>query len=243
MKTILYFNLLFLYLINSQTVSGQDIKDISEFFKSANTFFKEYAVEGNIKYDALKNDRSKLKALTDFIASTPLKTIDKYKRKAYFINIYNLLVINGVLDKYPIPTVRDTDGFFKTNKHKVGKEMMTLDHLEYKVIFKEFSDPRLHFVLVCAAQGCPPIASFAYTPGYLTDEINKQCQISLDNPKFLYLEDKKEQIQLSPIFKWYKDDFFPSIVEFINAHKTVKLPKDYKLGYYEYNWKLNIWKE
>lgn len=39
------------------------------------------------------------------------------------------------------------------------------------------------------------------------------------------------------------DDFFPSIQEFINAHRTEPLPADYSLDYYEYDWQLNTWEE
>jgi hypothetical protein len=225
------------------TTVGQEIKNITVFFKDADAFFTHYVENGSIKYGKLKKDRSELQPLIDFIGKTPLKDVDFNKRKAYLINCYNLLVINGVVDRYPIPTVMNTDGFFKKVQHKIGGAMMTLDYLEYKVIFKEFTDARLHFVLVCAAKGCPPIPNFAYTPDNVSEQINTQCQLALDNAKFLYLEDKEKKVKLSPIFQWYKDDFLPSVPEFINAHRTKKLPKDYELSYYEYDWRLNQWEE
>jgi hypothetical protein len=236
--------LLFILLITTYTNSfaATPIKDAAEFFLKADVFFQEYAIEGNIKYNDLKQDRTELKSLVDFIGETDLNSVDLYRRKAYLINCYNLLVINAVLETYPIEKVSDTNKFFKKNKHKVGKEMMTLDHLEYKIIFKKYKDPRLHFVLVCAAKACPPIPSFAYTPGDLNNQINRQCQLALDNPSFLYLEQETNMVKLSPIFKWYKEDFFPSIPEFINAHRSEKIPMDYSLGFYEYDWTLNAWK-
>lgn len=228
--------------IYNSAFAATPIKDAAEFFLKADLFFKEYAIEGNIKYGDLKQNRTDLALLVDFIGETPVNNVDVYRRKAYLVNCYNLLVINAVLDNYPIEKVSDTNKFFKKDKHKVGKEMMTLDYLEYKVIFKEYKDPRLHFVLVCAARGCPPIPSFAYTPGDVNNQINRQCQLALDNPSFLYLEKENNTVKLSPIFKWYKDDFFPSIPEFINAHRSTKIPQDYSLGYYEYDWTLNAWK-
>ncbi|BDS11742.1 DUF547 domain-containing protein [Aureispira anguillae] len=239
LTSILFFSCLFLSL----TSKAAPIKDAAEFFNHADDFFKNYAINGNIKYANLKQDPSNLQPLIDFIGLTPVKSIDVYRRKAYLINCYNLVVIKAVLDNYPIKKVKDTNKFFKKDKHKIGNEMITLDHLEYKIIFKEYKDPRLHFVLVCAAKGCPPIPSFAYTPGDLNYQINKQCQLALDNPNFLYLEDKDGIVKLSPIFKWYKNDFFPSIIDFINAHRSQKLPSSYTLDYYEYDWNLNAWEE
>lgn len=240
MKKFLLFILFTSIYTNS--FAATPIEDAAEFFLKADDFFKEYAIEGNIKYNDLKQDRTELTLLVDFIAETKISSVDVYRRKAYLINCYNLLVINAVLETYPIEKVADTNKFFKKDKHKVGKEMMTLDYLEYKVIFKEYKDPRLHFVLVCAAKGCPPIPSFAYTPGDLNHEINHQCQLALDNPAFLYLEQETSMVKLSPIFKWYKDDFFPSIPEFINAHRSKKIPTDFSLDFYEYDWTLNAWK-
>ena len=240
MKKLLLFVLLTTIYTNS--FAATPIKDAADFFLKADVFFKEYAIEGNIRYNSLKQDRANLKLLIDFIGKTTVNSVEIYRRKAYLINCYNLLVINAVLETYPIEKVADTNKFFKKNRHKVGKEMMTLDHLEYKVIFKEYKDPRLHFVLVCAAKGCPPIPSFAYTPGDLNSQINRQCQLALDNPAFLYLEQETNIVKLSPIFKWYADDFFPSIPEFINAHRSEKIPMDYSLGFYKYDWTLNAWK-
>lgn len=239
MKKLLFFILLTTIVPNT---FATPIKDAAEFFLKTDAFFKEYAIEGNIKYAELKQERAALTLLVDFIGETAINSVEVYRRKAYLVNCYNLLVINAVLETYPIEKVADTNKFFKKDKHKVGKEMMTLDYLEYKVIFKEYKDPRLHFVLVCAAKGCPPIPSFAYTPGDINDQINRQCQLALDNPAFLYLEQETNMVKLSPIFKWYKDDFFPSIPEFINAHRSEKIPTDYSLDFYDYDWTLNAWR-
>lgn len=244
MKTQTTFILVLILVLSTFTNSyATPIKDAADFFIHADKFFKDYAIKGDIKYIELKKDRSDLTPLIDFISMTPIKSIDVYRRKAYLINCYNLIVINAVLENYPIKKVQDTHKFFKKDKYKIGREMVTLDYLEYKIIFKEYKDPRLHFVLVCAAKGCPPIPSFAYTPGDLNNQINTQCQLALDNPEFLYFEQEKCTVKLSPIFKWYKDDFFPSIPEFINAHRSNKIPQSCALGYYEYDWRLNAWQE
>lgn len=237
--------LLFSLILLTVTSYADPIKNTADFFTSADQFFKTYVVNGNIKYAQLKKDRSDLSPLIDFIGQTAVKDVETYRRKAYLINCYNLIVINAVLENYPIKKIKDTNKFFKKDKYKIGKEMVTLDHLEYKIIFKEYKDPRLHFVLVCAAKGCPPIPNFAYTPGDLTAQINKQCQLALDNPRFLYFEEKDNMVttRLSPIFKWYKNDFFPSITEFINAHRSEKIPVDSTLDYYEYDWSLNAWEK
>ena len=230
-------------LLSAFSSKATSLESLEDFFEQTNVFFKTYAVDGSIKYAQLKVNSSTLQPLIDFIGQQKVDKVDTYRRKAYLINCYNLLVIHAVLQHYPIERVHDTDKFFKRDKYLVGGAMITLDHLEYKLIFKDYKDPRLHFVLVCAAKGCPPIPSYAYTPGNLNEQINTQCQNALDDSNFLKVDSQECTIELSPIFKWYKDDFFPSITEFINAHRSQAISEECSTKYYEYDWTLNAWGE
>jgi hypothetical protein len=45
---------------------------------------------------------------------------------------------------------------------QVGGQTWTLDEIEQEIIRKAFSEPRIHFALVCAAMGCPPLRPEAY---------------------------------------------------------------------------------
>jgi hypothetical protein len=235
-----------LLFCSSLSLQAAPIEDLAAFFEEADQFFKDYTVNGDIKYDKLKISPSSLTPMVEFIGKQNVDEVATYRRKAYLINCYNILVIHAVLKHYPIERVEDTEQFFKRDKYLVGGNMITLDHLEYKIILKDYKDPRLHFVLVCAAKGCPPIPSYAYTPGDLNNQMNKQCQSALDDPNFLRVDTKDAEtctVQLSPIFKWYKNDFFPSIAEFINAHRSQAISTDCPVDFYEYDWTLNAWKE
>ena len=44
--------------------------------------------------------------------------------------------------------------------------------------------------------------------------------------------------KVSSIFKWYGGDF-GSVIDFINKYSKVKVNKDAKLEYLDYNWELN----
>lgn len=236
-----------LLLLSSFSIKATPVESLADFFEQSDQFFKNYAVNGDIKYAQLQISPIALRPLIDFIGKQSINKVDTYRRKAYLINCYNLLVIHAVLKHYPIERLEDTEQFFKRDKYSVGGDMITLDHLEYKIIFKDYKDPRLHFVLVCAAKGCPPIPSYAYTPGDLSNQMNLQCQSALDDPNFLKFDSNGGEdacsIQLSPIFKWYRNDFFPSIPEFINAHRSQSIPNGCPVNYYEYDWTLNAWKD
>ena len=65
-------------------------------------------------------------------------------------------------------------GFFDGIKHTVMGEEVTLNQLEKGLLYPQFPDPRLHFVLVCAAKGCPPLDNCAYQPEKLDDQLTKR---------------------------------------------------------------------
>ena len=53
---------------------------------------------------------------------------------------------------------------------------------------------------------------------------------------------KKKRVQGSEILKWYKEDFTmngTSEIDFINKYRDDKIPNNYKLSYFPYDWKLN----
>ena len=105
----------------------------------------------------------------------------------------------------------------------------------------KFKDARFHFVLVCGAIGCPPLISKAYLPNTLETQLETQTKIAL-NGTFLKVNTKKKHVEGSEILKWYKEDFTMNgtkELDFINKYRTEKIPSNFKLSYFTYNWNLN----
>lgn len=222
-------------------VFSQEIANNSDFFEQSNNFFSTYVKGNSIDYAAIKKSPELLSSLIQFIEKTKLEEFSGNERKAYLINTYNLLIIKLVLVHYPTLSTQDIDGFFNKESHLVGGQHITLDRLEKEIILKEYADPRLHFVLVCAAKGCPPIANFAYQPTLIETQLTQQTQKALNNPNFLFVEKVSNTVYLSPIFRWYSKDFTPDARSFINKYKSTALPEDCIIEHYEYDWKLNAW--
>jgi len=62
------------------------------------------------------------------------------------------------------------------------------------------------------------------------------------NSSFLRVNTKKKQVEVSQIMEWYKDDFKQdgaNEIDFINRFRTEKIPENFKLSYFPYNWKTN----
>jgi hypothetical protein len=78
-------------------------------------------------------------------------------------------------------------------------------------------------------------------PSTLDAQLEKQTKIAL-NGSFLKVDIKKKRVQGSEILNWYKSDFTmngESEIEFINQYRIEKIPNNFKLSYFTYNWNLN----
>jgi len=209
-----------------------------DFFSKADRFFKTHVKNNRIDYSQIKTDPKELFELIDFISTNP---IPENTKKAYLINAYNLLVISGIIEHYPVVSPQIIPAFFDGKNHVLNHQNISLNSLEQDYLFKTYQDPGLHFVLVCGAIGCPPLISKAYQPNNLDYQIKTQVTLAL-NSTFIKVNTAEKKVELSEIFRWYAKDFgnnTKAITTYINSFRTTKIPVDYKVSYYEYNWSLN----
>lgn len=231
-----YLNLSILFLSLALTVNGFQ----SSFFLEANTFFKDNVKNGAVNYEAIHKNQKELNSLRNQIKSVNLETMDEKQEKAFFINTYNILTIYSIVENYPIKSVMDIPGFFTEIKHIVGGKKLSLDEIEKGILMKKHFDPNLHFVLVCGAESCPPLASFAFTPENVEQKIKERTIFTLNDPNFI--QRKGGVYNVSKIFEWYSSDFTKisrDVASFINQYRKEKIPINSRLTYYEYSWNLN----
>jgi hypothetical protein len=69
-----------------------------------------------------------------------------------------------VLDHYPLSSIRSIGLLPGTAFRKAIASLphlrprpLSLDDIEHGVLRRELRDPRVHFALVCASRGCPPL--------------------------------------------------------------------------------------
>jgi len=222
------------------TLFGQ-IKEQSQFFTKADNFLMNYVNDGWVDYNNIAKNKSELKELTGFIHSFDYSTSHSTE-KAYLINVYNILVVDQLISKWPVTSPESIPGFFDANKFQIGQKKITLNALENDVLRKDHKDPRLHFVLVCGAQGCPPITDFSFLPEGLDELLDTQTANALNDNGFIYQNDAEKTIYLSEIFNWYATDFGKNkegVIGFINKYRTNKFDPSYKIKYIPYNWSVN----
>ncbi|MEO0581808.1 MAG: DUF547 domain-containing protein [Bacteroidota bacterium] len=236
-KVALFFAIIWVF---SQSLSAQ-VNDINTFFDQTDQFLKSYVKNGQVAYEKLNNN-AQLNQLTDFVGRASLSNLDAATTQAFYINAYNLLVIKGAVANYPLTSVLNVNGFFDSKKYKVAGQSLTLNQIEKDRLLKTYKDSRFHFVLVCGAVGCPPITNFAYRPEKLESQLQSQTRKALNNAQFIRVDAANQSVSLSQIFEWYSSDFGgskTSALAFINKYRSQKIPADYKIQFYTYDWSLN----
>lgn len=157
-----------------------------------------------------------------------LLSLSREEKLAFFINIYNALVIHGYLRLGAPTNMWQRYRFFNYVSYLIGGEVFTLQDIENGILRgnrkgvaqlrRPFSktDPRLqvalpdaepliHFALNCGAKGCPPIKT--YTPQDIDSQLRTAAEAFLENDDACVVDSVKKEVHLSQIFKWYKADF------------------------------------
>lgn len=228
-------------LLSFQFIHAQGASEI--FFNQTDAFLKKYVQNGRVDYKTIKKNPAELNQLVQALETFDLSGLPEgSSQKAFWINAYNILVIKGIVEKYPVDSPLKIEGFFKTIPRTAARAIATLDDIENKYIREAYGDARIHFALVCAARGCPPLASEAYRPETLDEQLELCAKKSLNDDRFIRVDVAQKEVLLSEIFNWFKTDFEKggkTILEFINQYRAELIPLNFAIGYYEYDWKLN----
>lgn len=234
--TLLIFIILICFKTHAQPLSNS-------FFEEADAFFSTYVRKGLVDYRAIKKDSAPLQALVKQIGDISLTNTNRKARKAFYINTYNILTIHAIIANGIPDSPMDVEGFFDRITHRVAGRPMTLDNIEKDILLPEYKDARLHFVLVCAAMGCPAISPYAYTPGPLDRQMDQATVRSLNDKLFIRVKPAEKRVLISEIFKWYKTDFLAeadSLRDYINRYRKNNLSPGMTIDYYTYDWSLNM---
>ena len=167
-------------------------------------------------------DKKRLAAYLANLGDAKPAEMSPDERKAFYINAYNVIAIQTLLDN-PGKKITDIDGAFKTVKRKVGGETLALDDIENKL--REYKDARIHFAIVCASKSCPPLAAKAYRAEGLSEALDRQGRLFVNDPTKNVIDKSRNRISLSMIFNWNRKEFERdggSLVKYVS--KSIKDP-------------------
>ncbi len=174
--------------------------------------------DGLVDYDAFR-DAPEFRRYLALLAETDPSALPRREQLAFWINAYNAYTIaqvNAHGERASIRNINKSLGFLKTGgawsepMAVIGGTRYTLDQIEHERIRPVFQEPRIHFALVCAAIGCPPLRNEAYSAERLDAQLDDQARaFLLRSPAKNRVDVARREVALSPIFKWYGRDFAP----------------------------------
>ena len=141
-------------------------------------------------------------------------TLARAEQVAFWINAYNaytIQLINKHDERKSIRNINKTFGVkgygpWREKLAKVGGTAYGLDDIEQGILRKRYDEPRIHFALVCAAMGCPPLRTEAYTGARLDAQLDDQARtFLLRSPAKNRVDVASRTVHLSPIFVEFRD--------------------------------------
>ncbi|MEZ4705331.1 MAG: DUF547 domain-containing protein [Bdellovibrionota bacterium] len=226
---------IFFILLSSSYASAFDHQ-----YKQYQRVLEKHVKYGGIDYTSLKADRKELDQFIESLSSllpNDLNTWDRNHQMAFWINSYNALVLQSIINCYPIPSGVCPSRWFSTmfypsnsirqirnvwsKKHSIAGYKLSLDQIEHGILRavpasqreiapelqKEFHEPRVHFALNCGSISCPELIKTPYHADHLEAQLERQAQKFINLRSVFRVREDKELVILSKIFQWYREDF------------------------------------
>lgn len=214
--------------------------------------------------DAVKTLDQQAALLADFDPTRQLT--DRNQALAFWINLYNAMVIHAALSFGVRKAMTEIPHFFKRAVYRIGHLDYNLDVIEHgllranrghplrfglpqllpwdprrSLVLRPF-DPRIHFALNCGAVSCPPIRS--YSAKNMNQELNLAAR-SFVSGGGVSVDPDTGRVLLSRIFLWYARDFgwtkrrqLAAAMTYMDDDQksTVTTAAANGIGYADYDW-------
>lgn len=218
---------------------------------------------GRVNYALLKTRLPELNAYIKSLADLSperVKGLTPPQQLALYLNAYNARVLQEIASAWPIKSIMDIPGVFKTRTFVIAGRTLTLDQLENDIIRKQFREPKVHVGLNCGAVSCPPIPTRAFTGESVYPQLEQAMRAFLRRPEGVQVEVATGTVTLSRIFEWFASDFASAsrtatarpplsleqtaVLDYIlpfweDASSRKVLAGSPRVVYREYNWSVN----
>lgn len=216
---------------------------------------------GVVDYKSICKDTRFAQYMEQLINTDTQKLGSDKEKLVFWINAYNAWTLKIICDNYPLKSITALHSgvaalasVFKAtvwdkNLVSVNGKPASLNFIEHKILRPEFKEPRIHFAIVCAARGCPPLRSEAYEAERIDAQLDEQGRIFLAQEEKNKFDVKNQIAYISPIFGWFKADFGASkeaVLNFLSKFAIARAAdllrnnsKEWKIRYTSYDWSLN----
>lgn len=205
--------------------------------------------DGWVDYVGLQEDVEALDRYLDQLAQAPFESLGRDEKLALLINAYNAFTLRLVLDHWPVESIQDIPPGerWEAARWQIGPHVWSLNQIEHEQIRPKFVEPRVHFALVCAAVGCPPLRNEAYTAGRLEEQLTAQAQFVHTHSRWFRYDTVRNVVHLTKLYDWYGSDFThqaESVLHYAarfvpELKQALEANRRPAIRWLEYDWRLN----
>lgn len=200
-------------------------------------------------------DKTRLKAYLNQLSHVPISQYNRNEQLAYWINLYNALTIETVLQHYPVKSIRDiklggwlaslfSSGPWDAKLIKIDGVPVSLNDIEHRIIRPIWNDPRTHYALNCASYSCPNLQKQPYTGKTVNRMLTQAAKEYINSPRGVLIKGNK--LIVSSIFDWYQEDFgkdqqtvIDHLKRYAKSQLRQQLNQFHSISAYRYDWRLN----
>ena len=221
---------------------GGPIVDHSAFDALLSEFVDE---DGLVDYLGLGRRQADLDRYLESLAVAPFAELGRDEKLALWINAYNAFTLKLILEHYPLKSIRDIPAAERWDRVRwnVAGSEYSLNQIEHEQIRPKFREPRIHFALVCAAVGCPPLRREVFVGARLDEQLEEQTRRVHRDERWVRYASGAGRIELTSLYEWYQGDFeqvADSIVAYVAPYREDLSPDaEPTVRFLDYDWSLN----
>lgn len=189
------------------------------------------------------SDKQRLHDYLSNLTTQDPRQLNQAQQFAYWVNLYNALTVNLILEHYPITSITKLGGLFSFGPWDqdittINGKALTLNDIEHRILRPIWQDKRIHYVVNCASLGCPNLLPTAFTATN-TEQLLTQAESAFVH-SLKGVEVVGSKLQLSSIYEWYATDFGgeAGVLSYLETLRP-EIGDTNKKPSYRYNWDLN----
>ncbi|WP_154180408.1 DUF547 domain-containing protein [Vibrio furnissii] len=188
-------------------------------------------------------DQQSLSRYIQGLSTLDPRQLTKSQQYAYWVNLYNALTVQLILENYPISSIKKLGGWLSFGPWDqelltIQGQNISLNDIEHRILRPIWRDPRTHYAVNCASLGCPNLQTEAFTAHNSEHLLERAAHTFINSNKGA--QQREDQWVISSIYDWFSDDFGSkrALIQHLATYRPEL--KDYQGELrYEYNWQLN----
>jgi hypothetical protein len=160
--------------------------------------------------DVSRADEKRLDSYIETLVEIDPRRFNKTVQHAYWINLYNALVVQQVLEYYPVVKITQVDrrgnpGPWDEDIVEMQDQDISLNDIEHRILRPIWKDHKTHFALACGGLGCPSLQPKAFHSNNLKQQLRQAGRDFIGHPRGLQVSHGK--MSASSMFGKYQKDF------------------------------------